>query len=441
MANKRISSLDDITLVGGTSTAGLSTTDIIPVTDVDDTTGSPQGTTKKVTVANLLSGLQAEPAEGAFVDGDKTKLDGIDISAFGATLVDDADASAARTTLGLGTAATSASTDFFPSSYSTQTYTASGTPLAFTLTSAAKNKVVTVNETSNVYVTVPTGLGAGFNCKFVQLGAGKIVLQAGSGALLNSYTPGSEIQNTTLGQYAEIELVPVTTDSYVIVGNSTTGPFLNNYSVSLDGTNDYVDYGVLGALNSVSAFTISTWIKTSTANRMVFSGGTSNRMSLLAAGAQVILGGTTANIGSTDYDDGNWHQITLVYNSGTVTIYSDGSSTANGSSSIFASSTQSSAFNTFRIGQVANLYYFNGVIDEFAVWSSALSSSEIPDIQASSAPIDLRSDNGNYTSSSNLINYWRMGDNDGGSGTTVTDLVGTLDGTLTNGASFTADTP
>ena len=434
MANKKISSL---TSLG----AAPATDDIIPITDISDTTGSAQGTTKKVTVANLLSGLQAEPAEGAFVDGDKTKLDGIDISAFGATLVDDADASAARTTLGLGTAATSASTDFFPSSYSTQTYTASGTPLAFTLTSAANNKVVTVNETSNVYVTVPTGLGAGFNCKFVQLGAGKIVLQAGSGALLNSYTPGSEIQNTTLGQYAEIQLVPVTTDSYVIVGNSTTGPFLNNYSVSLDGTNDYVDYGVLGGLNSVSAFTISTWIKTSTANRMVFSGTSSNRMSILTAGVQVLLGGTTANIGSTDYDDGNWHQITLVFNSGTVTIYSDGSSIADGSSSSFASSTQSSAFNTFRIGQVVNLYYFNGQIDEFAVWSSALSSSEIPDIQASNAPIDLRSDNGNYTSSSNLINYWRMGDSDGGSGTTVTDLVGSLDGTLTNGASFTADTP
>ena len=70
------------------------------------------------------------------MDGDKTKLDGINISAFGATLVDDADASAARTTLGLGTAATSASTDFSPSSYNIQTYTASGTPLAFTLTSA-----------------------------------------------------------------------------------------------------------------------------------------------------------------------------------------------------------------------------------------------------------------------------------------------------------------
>ena len=85
-----------------------------------------------------ISTLQSKPSEGAFVDGDKTKLDGIEtaadvtdatnvtaagalmdsevtdldgvksltvpnsttISAFGATLVDDADAAAARTTLG-----------------------------------------------------------------------------------------------------------------------------------------------------------------------------------------------------------------------------------------------------------------------------------------------------------------------------------------------------
>ena len=67
--NKKISQLDAL----GTAPAG---TDILPITDVS---GTP--TTKKVTVANLHSGLQAEPTEGAFVDGDKTKLDGIEASA------------------------------------------------------------------------------------------------------------------------------------------------------------------------------------------------------------------------------------------------------------------------------------------------------------------------------------------------------------------------
>jgi len=71
MANKKISQLDAL----GTAPAG---TDILPITDVSDTTGSAQRTTKGVTVANLHSGLQQEPSEGAFVDGDKTKLDGIE---------------------------------------------------------------------------------------------------------------------------------------------------------------------------------------------------------------------------------------------------------------------------------------------------------------------------------------------------------------------------
>jgi hypothetical protein len=73
MANKRISSLDDITLVGGTSTPGLTASDIIPVTDIDDLTGSPQGTTKKVTVANLVSATNVEAA-GALMDSEVTNL-------------------------------------------------------------------------------------------------------------------------------------------------------------------------------------------------------------------------------------------------------------------------------------------------------------------------------------------------------------------------------
>ena len=79
MANKKITELTEETSPQGADLLAL----------VDDVSGTP--TTKKVTVTNLMtqapvqasdiSGLQAEPAEGAFVDGDKTKLDGIEESA------------------------------------------------------------------------------------------------------------------------------------------------------------------------------------------------------------------------------------------------------------------------------------------------------------------------------------------------------------------------
>ena len=42
---------------------------------------------------------------------------------------------------------------------------------------------------------------------------------------------------------------------------------------------------------------------------------------------------------------------------------------------------------------------------------------------------------------SGLLNWWRMGDNDEITGTTVTDESGSNTGTLINGASFIADTP
>ena len=156
MANKRISSLDDITLVGGTSTAEVNANDILPITDVDDTTGSLQGTTKAVKVSDLMGEAPVQSVNtqtGAVVldaddvddsttthkfvtASDITNLGNLSgtntgdqdlsllatqvslgnhealtsavhgISAYGATLVDDADAATARATLGLGTAST-----------------------------------------------------------------------------------------------------------------------------------------------------------------------------------------------------------------------------------------------------------------------------------------------------------------------------------------------
>jgi len=81
--------------------AQLADGDWVPVVDVSDTTMSSTGTNKKLAKSQLAeaAGVTAHAAVTSSVHG---------ISAFGATLVDDADAATARSTLGLGTIATQA---------------------------------------------------------------------------------------------------------------------------------------------------------------------------------------------------------------------------------------------------------------------------------------------------------------------------------------------
>jgi len=77
---------------------------------------------------------------------------------------------------------------------------------------------------------------------------------------------------------------------------------------------------------------------------------------------------------------------------------------------------------------------YNGKLDEVAIWHTALSASDTAALYNSGVPGDLTSLSPN--------GWWRMGDNDGGSGTTITDQgSGENDATLTNGASIVSEVP
>lgn len=91
--------------------------------------------------AKLLS-LKNSGTEKFYVDKDG-KISSPSISVFGATLIDDSDASAARSTLGLGTAATSASGDFATAAHNhTGTYVPVGADAADLGSGAATDNYV-----------------------------------------------------------------------------------------------------------------------------------------------------------------------------------------------------------------------------------------------------------------------------------------------------------
>ncbi len=87
----------------------------------------------------------------------------------------------------------------------------------YTLVATDTGKVITLNNASAITVTVPTGLGAGFNCTVIQKGAGQITFSA-SGTTINN----RQSHDKTAGQHAVIGLVADVANNFYLTGDTTT---------------------------------------------------------------------------------------------------------------------------------------------------------------------------------------------------------------------------
>ena len=88
--------------------------------------------------------------------------------------------------------------------------------------------------------------------------------------------------------------------------------------------------------------------------------------------------------------------------------------------------------------------YYDGLLDEVAIWNDTLSDADITSIYNSGAPNDL-TDPSSYDTdrTSNLIGWWRNGDGtEAGSGTTVYDMsTNSNNMTLNNGPTYSEGVP
>lgn len=390
MANKKIS---DLTALGTTPDVA----DIIPITDVS---GTP--TTKSVTVANLMAAAPVQTSDLA--------------------------------------------------NYSPAFFTiVSETTTARTLSDSDNGKVIVCSNSAATTVTIPSGLTSGFGCTIVQNGTGVVSIE-GSGASVY----GFDSKTATAGQYGSINVYNTGTNTYVLEGDTQSPPFVNTYSLSLDGTNDFVQTDYVPSAGST--FSGSVWIKTSdTSNSMAFfsmeDGNGTYGITLKTPGSNKnwwVVGPTfTTNgqIGGTggaaSIRDGNWHHIALTVNSQTIKIYTDGSLV--GTTTLSASAAYvgpnppaSGNLTNYRYligrGYAVGQYQFNGLMDEVALFETELTASQVTDIYNSGVPTHI--------SSLSPAGYWRMGDNDSGTGTTVTDQgIGGNDGSLINGPTFSTTVP
>ena len=213
-------------------------------------------------------------------------------------------------------------------------------------------------------------------------------------------------------------------------------------SLSFDGSNDYVSFAGDAdlALSGASAATLAGWVNVSNtssnqhlcgANAATFSGelwGSSNVIYLEMGGPFF-----TASSYRSYITQGDWHHIAFVFdgsgasNPDRAKIYVDGTSLSGSYSGTMPTTIPS--ITDWYLGKGPYNVYYNGLMDEMALWvGTALSASQISSLY-SSGPLGTGVVNSPELHSPN--HFWRFEET---SGTTASDeITGGQDGTI-NGA-------
>jgi len=223
---------------------------------------------------------------------------------------------------------------------------------------------------------------------------------------------------------------------------STDVPTFNTYSVDFDGTDDFVS---TSSFDLTTNKTVSFWIKLdsiSAAGVYLFGKGAAYYSYITADGRTMYkyngISSPAINISPSDaITTGVWQHIVITGNGSTSVLYKNGVSIGTGVD------VTPLGLDRFAGDSVGGSRFVDGLMDEVAVWDAELSANDISSIYNSGVPNDL-SDASSYDTdrTSNLVHWWRMGENDGATGTTITDQgSGGNDATLVNGPTFSTDTP
>lgn len=218
----------------------------------------------------------------------------------------------------------------------------------------------------------------------------------------------------------------------------------NTSSIQFNGTDEYMQIPHDSAINN-STYTLSFWFKPTSGsgsrNILAKRGGSSVglfQVFLDSNNKIVYLGGSNLRTHSVAVTVNTWNHVAVVQRTG-----SDADIVLNGNTQNFAepagSTSETGDISVARAMNPGGSAFYPGYVDEVALFTSALSSSEVAalrDTTSSSNPLpaDL--------SGLSPWAWYRMGDSDGGTGSTITDLgSGGNDGTLVNTPIHSTDVP
>ena len=281
-------------------------------------------------------------------------------------------------------------------------------------------------------------------------------------AKLNTVTSSTRPASPAAGEtYFETDtnkIIVWTGSAWTEIVSDTAPSFTGNtYSIDLDGTDDYFSTGFAPSSIGTGDYSISWWFNvesgatvdhpyfftfgatsgsgTATYQGCGLTGRSGNGYKIRVNNNYSSSYTQTASSSTSDIVAGTWYHMLFVRDGNTITLYKNGSSLITLSNSNVGLNDLSLG-SDFRVGYLhnSNSLFFTGLIDEFAIFNSALTSSNATAIYNSGVPADLAS----YSP----VGWWRMGDNDSGTGTTITDQgSGSNDGTLNNGSIFSTSVP
>jgi hypothetical protein len=196
-------------------------------------------------------------------------------------------------------------------------------------------------------------------------------------------------------------------------------------SVSFDGSNDYLTVTQNSDINITGDLTVSSWVRLSQISgynailtkRTV--GGSMNYQFIVDGSGRIGLGHSG---GSWVYDTNSltvdtWHHVAATVSSGTVQFYIDGVAKTSDTGLTITGDT-----NDLTIGATLGYNYFTGTINEVAIFSTALSTSDITSLAASQTAHIVND------LSLSPVAYYRMGEDDsltdGASASQISDASG-----------------
>ena len=249
-------------------------------------------------------------------------------------------------------------------------------------------------------------------------------------------------------------------------------------SLSFDGSDDYVEIAANNVLNPTGDYTVAAWFKQEGENSNEVAGINNDYQSIITSrsvsgktvhGYMMYLRSSTNALeywkgtndnssfvknettslstwkanGGGDPGTPGWNYYVIRFNGSNQTdLFLDGALIKSITSELTMNLQNTSRPVRIGAGNTNSTpkYWFNGKIDDVAIWDEALTDAEISALYNSGETLYAKENYGDYSSKDNLVAYYTM-DSDNGAGTTLTDDEGNNDGSFEGAPSWSNDVP